>query len=92
MTITIITDKERATHILNDGQGYYTAELFDPKEKMNPDQTGVKVTFPSYYNADMAALLMFHVGIKFGLDKGCEVLLPSYKPDKFKDISVPGGI
>lgn len=84
MTITIITDAERANHILNDGSGYYTAELFEPKDKLNSTQTGVKITFPDYYNADMAALLLFHVGIKFGLDKGFEVLQPSWKPDTFK--------
>lgn len=90
MTITIITDRTRAEHIKEDARGHYTAELFEPKDKISPDQLGVKVTFPDYFNADMAALIMFHVGVSYGLDKGIAISVPSFKPDRFKDISVDG--
>lgn len=86
MTITIITERSRAEHIKEDARGHYTAELFEPKDKISADQLGVKLTFPDYFNADMAALIMFHVGVSYGLDKVIEF----YKPNKFKDISVDG--
>lgn len=89
MTITIITDLERATHIFKDGKGYYTAELFEVKDKLFPSQTGVRVTFPNDYTSDMVALLMFHVGISFGMDKMSN-LHDNYKPNQFKNISVDG--
>lgn len=92
MEITIITERERAEHIKEDARGHYTAELFEPKDKISSDQLGVKVTFPEYFNADMAALIMFHVGVSYGLDKGMSLAIPSYKPSQFKseDISVNG--
>ena len=90
MTITIITERTRAEHIKEDARGHYTAELFEPKDKISADQLGVKLTFPDYFNADMAALIMFHVGVSYGLDKGIAISVPSFKPDRFKDISVDG--
>jgi len=88
MTINIIIDQERANYIINQKSAYYEAELFDVKDKINPYQIGVKITFPDWINHDSIALLMFHIGISFGIDKGIEVL--NYKPNQFKDISVDG--
>lgn len=89
MTITIITDKDRADSLLKNAYGYYQAEQFDPEHKMSSDQVGVRLTFPDYYNVDMISLLMFHNGIKHGIDKSIETI---YKPDRFKsdNISVSG--
>ena len=90
MTITIITDKERALHLVSSRNGYYEIETFDPEVKVNADQVGLRIKFPEYYTTDMAALLLFHAGIRFGLDKGLETIKETYKPNAFKGISVDG--
>lgn len=90
MTITIILDKERAEYVKNDNSAYYDVELFDVKDKIKPDQIGVKITFPDWLNHDAIALLMFHCGIRFGLEKATSFFEPTYKPTQFKDISVDG--
>ena len=90
MTITIITDKEKALHLVSSRNGYYEVETFDPGVKVNADQVGLRIKFPEYYTNDMAALLLFHAGIRFGLDKGLQTIKETYKPNAFKDISVDG--
>jgi hypothetical protein len=90
MTITLITSKTRAIHIFESGQGYYQAELFEPTDKMYSDQTGVRLTFPDWMDAEAIALLMFHTGVSYGLTDGIRLYNPSYTPTKKKIDDVMG--
>ncbi len=84
MTIEIIIDKERAQYIKDHKSTYYSAELFEVKDKISKDQQGVRIAFEPWMTYESMMLVMFHVGINFGIDKGIEVLRPSWKPTEFK--------
>ena len=90
MTITFITSKDRAIHIFESGSGYYQAELFEPTHKMYGDQTGVRLTFKEWMDAEAIALIMFHTGVSYGLNAGIKVFTPSYKPNQHKVDDIMG--
>jgi hypothetical protein len=90
MTITLITSKDRAIHIFESGAGYYQAELFEPTDKMYDDQTGVRLTFKEWMDAEAIALIMFHTGVSYGLESGIKTFNPSYKPNRYKVNDIMG--
>lgn len=84
MTLEIVIDKERAEYVKAHKSMYYSAELFEVKDKITSDSVGVRMKFEPWMTYESIMLVMFHVGINFGIDKGIEILRPSWKPTEFK--------